>query len=67
MSEALKNAVLGTLLKVWMANRMVQVFAFHVYTEVIMESEKELLWEKWVLGNHSPQMLVYTMIFMAGL
>ena len=35
--------------------------------EPITEAEEEMLWEKGLLGSHSPQSLVDTMVFMAGM
>ena len=35
--------------------------------EPITEIEEEMLWENGLLGSHSPQALVDTMVFMAGL
>ena len=35
--------------------------------EPILESEEEILWEKGLLRSHSPQSLIDTMVFMAGL
>ena len=35
--------------------------------EPILESEEEILWEKGLLGSHSPQSLIDTMVFMTGL
>ena len=35
--------------------------------EPILESEEDILWEKGLLGSHSPQSLIDTMVFMAGL
>ena len=35
--------------------------------EPILDSEEEMFWEKGLLGSHSPQVLVDTMVYMAGL
>ena len=35
--------------------------------EPISAAEEEILWSKGLLGNHSPQCLVETMVFMAGM
>ena len=35
--------------------------------EPLTVEEEELLWEKGILGGHSPQSLLRTMIFMNGL
>ena len=35
--------------------------------EPISDSEEDMLWRKGVLGTHSPQVLVDTMVYMAGL
>ena len=35
--------------------------------EPIAEAEEEILWGKGLLGTHSPQVLIDTMVFMAGL
>ena len=35
--------------------------------EAILDHEEEVLWKKGLLGSHSPQSLVDTMVFMSGL
>ena len=35
--------------------------------EPLSEEEEETLWSKGILGKHSPQALVYTLLFMSGL
>ena len=35
--------------------------------EPLTEKEKEILWQKGLLGDHSPQALLDTMVFMNGL
>ena len=39
----------------------------HKQAEPLTEGEEELLWEKKILGGHSPESLLNTMIFMCGL
>ena len=38
-----------------------------IQAEPLTEQEEEILWQKGYLGDHSPQVLVTTMIFMCGL
>ena len=35
--------------------------------EPIAEAEDDILWDKGLLGTHSPQVLIDTMVFMTGL
>ena len=39
----------------------------HKQAEMLTEEEEEQLWEKNILGDHNPQSLINTMIFMNGL
>jgi len=39
----------------------------HKQAEPLSVEEEELLWEKKILGDHSPQALLNTIIFMNGL